>query len=194
MKEFYLFNKVTLILIYLLRSQVFLMAQPSDESKSTKDLSFLIGKWDVVRTYSPNTDEQRVLEGTLVCNKALDNEFINCRYEIKRPGKIRGIDEVFFNYNSIYDLYESLWLSSTWPIKVLMQGALQNNEDSIILKTSAEFQIENNITEYVKGELMIDKSESNLSSFTRKTFIRTSDWEEGIWRHHMTETARKINQ
>ena len=112
---------------------------------------------------------------------------------MKRPGKIRGLDVVYFNYNSIYELYESVWLSSTWPVKVILQGNLQKESDSHILKTSAQFKIENNVTEYVKDEMktMISK-EQITNSFIRKTHIRTSDFEEGVWHHHMTETAQRI--
>ena len=194
MKKIIQINKALLILVFLYGSNPSLIAQQSDESKSTRELSFLIGKWNVVRIYSPNSDNRRVLDGTLICKEALDGKFINCTYEINRPEKIRGLDEVYFNYNSIYNMYESIWLSSTWPIKVLMQGTLQKNAGNIILSTSAQFQIENNITEYVKDELIIGTEESNLNSFTRKTFIRTSNFEEGAWRHHMTETAKRINR
>lgn len=194
MKKIICIKKALLISIILLGSNPSIFAQQSDESKSTKDLSFLIGEWNVVRTYNPNSDSQRILNGTLVCKESLGGKFINCTYEINRPGKIRGLDVVYFNYNSIYNMYESMWLSSTWPIKVLMQGTLQKNEDNIILITSAQFEIENNVTEYVNGELTIGTKESNLNSFTRKTFIRTSNSEEGAWRHHMTETASRINK
>jgi hypothetical protein len=194
MKKIIHINKALLILIILFGSNPSLFAQQSDESKSTEDLSFLIGKWNVARTYNPNSDNQRILNGTLFCQESLDGKFINCTYEINRPGKIRGLDVVYFNYNSIYNTYESMWLSSTWPIKVLMQGTLQKNEDNIILITSAQFQIENNVTEYVKGELVIGTKEPDLNSFTRKTLIRTSNSEEGAWHHHMTETANRIDK
>lgn len=168
-----------------------LLAQETDELRSTKDLSFLIGQWDVLRTYSPNTDKERVLQGTLVCKAALDDQFINCRYEIERPGKIRGVDEVFFNYNSIYERYESLWLSSTWPIKVLMQGNLQREAEELVLSTKAEFLIENEVTEFVRGKLLIGADKAKQNSFTRQTYIRTSKMAEDDWIHHMTETATR---
>lgn len=167
-------------------------AQSSNESKSTQDLSFLIGKWDIMRTYNPNKEQSRVLHGTLLCEESLDGQFINCIYEIERPGKVRGLDVVYFNYNSIYDKYESLWLSSTWPIKVLMQGELESSKDEFMLNTLATFPLEEGLTEYVKDELVANEEEPNKKSFFRKTFIRTSNDKEGVWTHHMNEQATLI--
>lgn len=192
MKKINAINKVVLILILLCWTNHSLFAQQHGESKSTEDLSFLIGKWEIVRIYSPDSDNERVLNGILICQESLDNQFIKCTYEIKRPGKIRGLDVVYFNYNSIYEVYESVWLSSTWPIKGLFQGTLQKNNDRFILNTLGQFEIENNVTEYVKGELIVQVEGLNLNSFIRKTHIRTSDYEEGVWHHHMTETAKRI--
>lgn len=192
MKKIIPINKAVLILILLCATSLSLMAQQSNESKSTEDLSFLVGKWEIVRIYSPDSDNERVLNGSLICEKSLDDQFIKCTYEIKRSGKIRGLDVVYFNYNSIYELYESIWLSSTWPIKGVFQGTLQKNTDHFILSTSGQFEIENNVTEYVKGELIIQAKELNLNSFTRKTHIRTTNFDEGVWHHHMTEIAKRI--
>ena len=106
---------------------------------------------------------------------------------MERPGKKRALDEVFFNYNPIYDSYESLWFSSTWPIKVLLQGTLEKLENHTILKTSARFKIENDVTEYVKDELIY----SDQDLFNRETHVRTDEADD--WYHHMTETAKRIN-
>ena len=163
----------------------------TQHAKSTKDLSFLIGEWEVVRIYSPDSDKQRTMKGTLVCEESLDGQFIKCTYEMQRPGKIRGLDVVYFNYNNIYDLYESVWLSSTWPIKGILQGHLKKDSTHFSLNTSAQFKIENEVTEYVKDELIIGTTPATLNSFTRKTLIRTSEDEEDVWLHHMTETATK---
>ena len=140
------------------------------------------------RVYGPNTENKRALQGSLVCKESMDGKFINCRYEMERPGRVRALDEVFFNYNSIYDQYESLWLSSTWPIKVLLGGSLSRKGNNMVLTTAANFKIENGITEFVKGELVLD-AEGN--SFTRNTHIRTSETDD--WYHHMIETARRVN-
>ena len=167
------------------------VAQPSEDIKSTNDLSFLLGTWDIARTYGPDSDEERVLMGTLVCEGALDDQFIKCTYEMERAGKIRGLDVVYYNYNSIYKLYESVWLSSTWPIKGILQGNLDRNIDQHTLRTSGQFKIENDITEYVKDELIAPVVNLDLNSFTRHTHIRTSEYEEGVWYHHMIEHAKK---
>ncbi|WP_190808495.1 DUF1579 family protein [Flagellimonas sp. S3867] len=193
MKKIISFYKAHLILT-VLHCTTSLIAQQPNETRSTKDLSFLIGKWNVERIYNPNNDNERILDGTLICEESLDGKFIKCRYEINRPEKIRGLDEVFFNYNPIYNMYESIWMSSTWPIKVLMQGTLQHNTDNIILNTTAHFQIENSVTEYVKDELIIGTKGEDLNSFTRKTYIRTSEYEDDDWHHHMTEIATRIDR
>ncbi len=165
-----------------------------DTIKSTNDLAFLVGEWEVLRTYGPQSETPRDMSGTLSCEETMDGTFIHCIYEMERPGKIRGLDVVYFNYNSIYDTYESLWLSSTWPIKVLMQGTLEEGGDNLVLRTSAQFQIENGVTEYVKGELVTNGATMDLGSFTRQTMIRTSEYEEGEWYHHMTEVATRTDK
>ncbi len=182
-------NIFIILLIGLLQP---LSAQTSQILKSTEDLSFLVGQWQIERTYRPQSEEPRILTGTLSCENAMDNQFIKCTYEMERPGKIRGLDEVYFNYNSIYECYESLWLSSTWPIKVLMQGQMEKNSNGFLLKTSAEFLIQNKVTEYVKGEMSISRENGEYASFFRKTFIRTSKDEEGVWIHHMNEKATRV--
>lgn len=184
-------TKLLLVLSLIAGAILSGFSQQSSELQSTKDLSFLIGQWDVVRTYSPNTEKERVLKGTLVCEAALDDQFINCRYEMERPGKIRGVDEVFFNYNTIYKRYESLWLSSTWPIKVLMQGDLERQGEELILSTKAEFLIENDVTEYVRGELRIAAEKAQQHSFIRQTYIHTSKMDKEEWLHHMTEVVTR---
>ncbi len=182
------------IIVLLIGGLMCFAAYAQDNIKSTSDLSFLVGEWEVLRTYGPKTDKPRVMHGTLSCEEAMDGNFIHCTYEMERPGKIRGLDVVYFNYNSIYDTYESLWFSSTWPIKVLMQGTLEERRDGLSLRTSAQFQIENGVTEYVKGELMTNSATMDLSSFTRQTMIRTSEYEEGEWYHHMTEVVTRTDK
>lgn len=158
----------------------------SQDTKSTNDLSFLVGSWEVTRTYSPKEENPRVLKGTLDCSMVMDNQFIKCTYEMERPNKKRGLDEVYFNYNQIYETYESLWLSSTWPIKVLMQGTYEKS--TATLKTAAEFMIQDDVMEYVQGELIVS---DDAQSFKRQTLIRTSRDPENIWKYHMDEVAVK---
>ena len=165
----------------------------NQSEKSTEDLSFLIGEWEVERIYSPNSDEPRTLKGTLVCDYSMDNQFIKCTYEMQRPGKIRGLDVVYFNYNSIYELYESMWLSSTWPIKGIMQGQLNKETDSLTFITKGQFPIQDGIMEYVKGSLVAKNLDGNNKSFFRKTYIRTSKDPEGYWFHHMNEMVTQVD-
>ncbi len=156
--------------------------------QATEDLSFLVGKWAVERVNSPENNP-RTMRGVLQCEWTMDSTFIKCQYIMDRPGKIRGIDVVYFNYNSIYKKYEHLWLSSTWPIKVLMQGDLEENAGSKVLSTSAEFPIQDQATEYVKSALTFRDS-----MFTRRTHIRTSKDESPDWKLHMIETVTPIEE
>jgi hypothetical protein len=159
------------------------------QKPSTADLSFLIGQWKIERTYAPLSDQPRILKGVLHCESSLDSQFVKCTYKMLRPNKKPSIDVVYFNYNSIYGDYESLWLSSTWPIKVLMSGQLEKNEIDLKLNTRAQFQIGKGITEFVKGKLLLKQPALNANTFIRQTFIRTSEDKEHEWIHHMTETA-----
>ncbi len=159
----------------------------AQNSKSTKDLSFLVGDWEVTRTYYLYPDSPRIYKGTLSCSLSLDEQFISCRYEMQRPGKTRGLDQVYFNYNSIYDSYESVWLSSTWPIKTISKGSLEKIDSQIIFKSFTEFPIENGVMEYVKGELVL----KDADMFERNLHLRTSNDPEGEWKHHMKTVAVK---
>lgn len=161
--------------------------------KSTEDLSFLIGEWEVERIYSPNSDSPRTLNGTLVCDYSMDKQFIKCTYEMQRPGKIRGLDVVYFNYNSIYELYESMWLSSTWPIKGILQGQLNKQAESLLLHTAGQFPIQDGVMEYVRDSLIAENLQKDNTSFFRKTYIRTSKDPDGYWLHHMNESVIKVN-
>ncbi|MDW3190756.1 MAG: DUF1579 family protein [Cytophagales bacterium] len=161
----------------------------SQQVKSQQEnLSFLVGKWNVERTYSPNS-EPRKLKGNLTCEWALDSTFISCRYKMERPQQKRGLDQVFFNYNPIYDKYESLWLSSTWPIKVLMQGEMEGHS----FVYDAMFPIQEGLIEYVKSEWTVQLNQET-PSFSRKTHIRTSQDPTNEWFHHMDETAILIHK
>ena len=158
-----------------------------ESTKTTGDLGFLVGKWSISRTYTPEGEEPRMIRGSLVCKPGLDHAFIHCTYEMQRPGKIRAIDEVYFNYNSIYDNYESIWMSSTWPVKVLLQGSLDTSGNEMHLLTEASFEIENDITEFVRDELIFNPLDS---SFTRKTYIRTDEDASNTWTYWMLEKAQ----
>ncbi len=165
----------------------FPMSVFSQEVQSHQDrLSFLVGKWVIERTYSPD-EHPRKLKGLLTCNWSLDSTYVACIYDIERPQKKRGLDQVFFNYNPIYEKYESLWLSSTWPIKVLMEGELVG--DSFTYE--AEFPIQDGRIEYVKSEWTLQLNHS-LPGFSRKTHIRTSQDDPNEWLHHMDEKATFI--
>lgn len=161
-------------------------------SKSTVDLSFLIGEWTYTQVYNPGKEDERELTGSLSCQWALDSTFIECAIDLERPGKSRAFVNVFYNYNTIYGAYESVWLSSTWPIKVIMHGDL--SDDGTVLTMQSEFPIEEGIIEYVKDEMIVQYPGSDSLSFFRKVFISTSENTE--WRHHMNDrgTIRNKNQ
>lgn len=174
------FHVIALILLTLPT-----LAQDVKTSKSTEDLAYLIGEWDVKRTNNPDGDEPIVRYGTLTCKWDMDNQFIFCVYDIERPGKRRGLDYVYLNYNDIYDKYESTWLSSTWPIKSTMQGDFSMVDGQRVLSTTTEFPIANGVMEYVKGQTTI----TSKDSFHRKLHIRTSEKPE--WYYHMIEEIER---
>ena len=192
MKPFMLIMRVTFVIIMINGASQTLFAQQTEDNKSTQDLSFLIGEWEIKRIYGPGSDNEREYFGTLVCEESLDGQFIKCTYDMKRPGKTRGLDVVYFNYNHIYGYYESVWLASTWPIKGIMQLELSSDPNYSTLNSKGQFRIENDIMEYVKGEMKFEKSGSEMNSFKRETMIRTSEYEEGVWYHHMTETGKRL--
>ena len=181
----------SLLYLVLISGTSTLNAQSGSDPRSTEDLSFLVGSWEVSRVYSPGTNEARTYKGSLDCEMALDGKFIQCTYDMARPGKIRGLDLVFFNYNNIYEYYESVWFSSTWPIKTVMRIDLEHGANSLVMKTSGQFRIENDVMEYVKSELYAQALNGKTNTFTRQTYIRTSAYATDKWRHHMTERAIK---
>lgn len=163
-------------------------AQNIDSQKATKALSFLLGRWGIERIYSPESDNPVVVQGTLECQYGLSDQFIRCVYDMERSGKTNTFDVAYFNYNEIYNTYESLWLSTTWPIKVLLRGNLDKVSDALILDTKAFFMIQDSITEFVNDKL-VWKVES-ADSFNRKTYVRTSQDCPDHWKYHMLEKAR----
>lgn len=167
-------------------SSVTIIAQSANSEKSTKDLSFLIGSWEVERIYNPEGSSPRTLKGSCSCNYEVGEQFIKCVYDIARPDKSNALDIVYFNYNEIYDLYENLWFSSTWPIKVLMDGELKTIGDQFFYNTKASFLIENDVEEFVRSNWEIFKSEEE-KYILRKTYIKTSKDNSSDWKFHMFE-------
>ncbi|NKB90478.1 MAG: hypothetical protein GKS06_19905 [Acidobacteria bacterium] len=180
------------VLKHVLLATLFLVPGTPEtiQQPSTADLFFLLGDWEVERINSPGLPEERRRHGTLSCRETLDAQYIRCQYVIPRIDALPSRDDVYFNYNPIYERFESLWLSSTWPIKVLMHGSVTVEADTVVLRHSAEFPIENGVMEFVRGELHYD---ATTDSFERRTHIRTSEYAPGDWRHHMTEVARKVS-
>ena len=148
---------------------------------STQDLEFLLGEWSVNRVYQPGTEHERSFDGTLGCEKALDDQFIKCGFYFERPGAVPINDRVYFNYNGIYGVYESVWLSATWPIKVTMRAKpIETNEKFV---WDAEFLIEDGVTEWVRSTWSL----CDGGGFSRRTDIRTSRDPENQWIHWMDE-------
>lgn len=164
------------------------ISQQDELRDSSERLKFLIGSWEVERTYSLGTSNERKMGGSLDCQLDLNDKFISCLYDMVRPGRVNSLDHVYFNYNPIYGQYESMWLSSTWPIKVTMVGGMKKEGKAIAMASSAEFLIENDVMEFVRGQLQFENE-----LFERNTYIRTSKDEEGVWKHHMIEMARKVS-
>ena len=162
------------------------------DDRSTADLSFLLGTWDVQWTYSPNTEDERSVSGSLECKNALNNLHIFCEYRFAREDAPPIIEHVYFSYNPIYEQYESIWISATWPIKVLMSGELAKANGQTYLDTNAEFRIANGVLEQVRSRLWFESTTSTVEEFSRETFIRTSDLDTEAWIHHMTASATRV--
>lgn len=121
------------------------------------------------------------------CAQALSEQFVKCAYYFERPGLAPIHDEVFFNYNDIYGVYESLWLSATWPIKVLMTAKPDTRSDT--LNWEARFEIEDGVTEWVRSLWTV----SGEAAFTRNVEIRTSRQATPDWMHWMTESVSRLD-
>lgn len=169
------------LLVFLLPS---LANADSDEAvRSTDDLSFLLGEWSVERVYQPGTENERSLNGELSCEKALFDQFIECLFFFERPERPPIREKVFFNFNPIYGVYESLWLSATWPIKVLMSAEPVDPSENFIWR--ADFLIEDGVREWVRSEWFRCED----GGFLRRTEIRTSRDPEDQWLHWMNERS-----
>lgn len=166
------------------------IGQSLDSTKSTHDLSFLTGEWIMKMTYNPESKEPKTLEGAMCCEWVMDSTYIKCEYALERQDKKNALNDVYFNYSAISEKYESMWMSSTWPVKVLLAGDIRNEKDTIRLETCAEFSIGNGIIEHVRDVLTIKIGAVN---FNRKTYIKTS--EETEWKYHSLEEAsqKQIN-
>lgn len=158
------------------------------QENSTGDLAFLNGEWTLTMTFNPESESPRRLDGVMTCRWVMDSTFLKCEYVQKRPGKKNALNDVYFNYNHIEDKYESIWMSSTWPVKVLLIGDLDQKGEFIKLGTQANFPIGNGITEYVRDTLVMKKGSDN---YVRKTYIKTS--EETEWKYHSIEEAERTS-
>ncbi len=160
-------------------------AANAETAPATADLEFLLGDWEVVRTYQPGVDAERDHEGSLNCEAAVEGQFIKCVYHFERRDKPAIHDEVFFNYNPIYGVYESVWLSATWSIKTTMSSTPE--QDSATMVWNSEFPIEDGVTEWVRSEWTIAAE----GEFSRRLFIRTSRDPEAEWTHWMDEHSTR---
>jgi len=153
----------------------------ADNAPQTADLDFLIGDWNVTRVNRPGQEGERTFTGSLTCEPALEGQYIRCVYYFERDDRGPIHDEVFFNYNSIYGTYESLWVSATWPIKNTMRAEPGQSPDA--MTWTSEFLIENGVREYVRSFWNV----SDAAGFSRRTDIRTSEYADGEWLHWMNE-------
>ena len=163
---------------------VCILSAEAREQLATTDLSYLLGEWSVERRYLTRPDAAP-LTGHLSCSESLEGAYVHCRYELAN-GERRIVEEVYFNYNKIYETHEALWLSASWPIKVIMSGTLDTDR---VLRATAEFAIEDGIIEYVQSEHRFGDGE-----FEYRVAIRTSGSSAADgWLEHMVERATKIN-
>ncbi|WP_299328822.1 DUF1579 family protein [Parasphingopyxis sp.] len=149
-------------------------------------LDFLIGEWDVDRVYRPGSAEERRVAGQLSCARAIYDAFVRCVYDLDRPDRGPAQEVVYFNHNAIYGTYENIWLSSSWPIKVIMAGSLNSEERS--MASEAQFMIEEGRTESVRSS-----HRWTDDSIAYRVDIRTSEDPEGEWTYHMEEVARRVS-
>ncbi|WP_218058544.1 hypothetical protein, partial [Allomuricauda sp. CP2A] len=63
--------------------------------KTTEDLSFLLGKWNIERIYNPKTENPSMIKRTL-----------DCEYNMELHGRANAMDIIYFNHNNIYNEYE----------------------------------------------------------------------------------------
>ena len=145
-----------------------------------------MGDWSVKRVYEPGTDRERTVNGTLKCSKALSERFIKCTYFFERKGRAPIHDDVFLNFNAVYGVYESVWLSATWPIQVIMSAKPSKSPGRLVWDSN--FLIENNVREWVRSTWTID---NDGGTFARKTDIRTSRHPDANWTHWMNESANR---
>ncbi len=179
--------------------------------KSTQDLSFLVGSWSVTWTYAPGHLNERTITGSLGCEFALNDQHIFCNYYFDRADQPPIVEHVYYNYNEVSSRYEAIWISGTWPVKVLMLGELTTDEERILLRSAAQFEIADNDVEQVRSDFSFLIEGDRVNRFRRDTYIRVIDGEtnganvsagplsdlrgdaESDWTHHMTTFAMRVN-
>lgn len=98
----------------------FLMASgaSAQESRSTQDLSFFVGRWEGESTFLPAFTEgaephPETIQTT--CASVLADTYIQCELALTNPqGQSRGV-MILWNFNTISSEYEALLLDSKYP-------------------------------------------------------------------------------
>lgn len=150
------------------------IASAGSTQPSTRDLMFLLGRWDVERRYEPDSDRERGAHGTLSCESVLEDAYIRCHYRLTADGRPPINEVVYLNFNDIYEQYESLWISSAWPIKNTMSAKPAAIPGT--LHWTSEFLIENGVTERVQTQWKIGRD-----TVERRVEIRTSEDPSNSW-------------
>lgn len=134
----------------------FLISTPLHaEDKSTKDFSFLIGTWSVEATVRLNSDSPITATGERVCAYYLNEDYVKCETQRSYSSGRSGVSSSLHNYNHLYGYYESIYLSSGWPIKPFGKTTISKDGDAIFWVNEFEFQTGDGRTENVRAEITV---------------------------------------
>lgn len=154
----------------------------TQETPSTADFEFLLGEWDLEATQSPGTERQTKDQGIRTCKYVLDKAYIRCDTEVRRSnGRTRKVVSLH-NYNAIYDIHESLYYFSNWPIKPIARATIAREDGVVSWLNEFEFLISVGKTEYIRSEFSYqDGVMENVE------YMRTSDEPDNAWRINYRE-------
>lgn len=139
------------------------------EEASTKDFDFLIGAWSLEATAQPESDAPRQSEGEKVCAYFLDTSYVKCESTLTNAnGSVRTAGSLH-NYNRIYSYHESLYYSSTWPIKPLGRSTITRKGNEILWVNEFEFPLSDDRIEYVRAEMTLSGDIMETKEFIKRS-------------------------
>lgn len=169
------------------------MSEISFAEPKTSDLDFLIGTWKIEARLSPGTEREVQENGTRTCSYTMGEAYIVCRDEVERTmggEKLNPrIGYNYHNYNAIYEVYESIFLNSNWPIKPIANFTIQEAGENLVMESVITFSLPGEQIETVKTTYIFDGQ-----SIVAEQYIHVSDQPEGEWRYNFWERAEKITE